>query len=108
MYVINPRPDIFLQVDHIDQNPLNNNRLNLRWLSRQLNLLNSSSLGCSFNKVYKKWRAQLMVGGKQHNLGHYKTFLEGHRVYLAARSVAFNELYTKLVSEGPRNVEFLP
>ena len=108
MYVINPRPDIFLQVDHIDQNPLNNHRSNLRWLSRQLNLLNSSSLGCSFHKGYRKWHAQMMVGGKTTNLGYFKTFLEGHRVYLAARSVAFNQLYTKLVSEGPRNVQFLP
>ena len=108
MYVINPRPDIFLQVDHIDQNPLNNHRSNLRWLSRQLNLLNSSSLGCSFHKGYSKWHAQMMVGGVTTHLGYYKTFLEGHRAYRAARTAAFAMLYTKLVSEGPRNVEFLP
>jgi hypothetical protein len=107
-YVINPRPDIFLQVDHIDQNPLNNHRSNLRWLSRQLNLLNSSALGCRFNKGFRKWHAQLCVSGKKTHLGYYKTFLEGHRAYMAARTAAFDQIYTKLVSEGPRNVEFLP
>ena len=71
-------------------------------------MLNTCALGCTFNKRFKKWQAQLMMGGKNLHLGYYKTFLEGHRAYMAARTAAFDQIYTKLVSEGPRNVEFLP
>jgi len=39
MFVPNPRPDIFNQVDHINRDKTNNSWLNLRWLSGQLNVL---------------------------------------------------------------------
>jgi hypothetical protein len=107
-YLSNPRPDLFIEVDHIDGNEYNNHKSNLRWLNRQLNSLNSSSLGCVFNKKRKKWQAHLRVDGHLNYLGFFDTFLEGHRVYKTARDIAFNRIYTRLVSEGPTCLEFLP
>jgi hypothetical protein len=36
-FLINKRPDIFKQVDHIDRNPRNNCVTNLRWVSASVN-----------------------------------------------------------------------
>ena len=107
-FVENPRPDIFCQVDHIDRNEKNNQTYNLRWLTRQLNMLNSSAEGCTFNKIRKRWVARLRKNGRQINLGSFKTFLEGHRVYRARREELFNEIYKKHIDEGPQAFEFLP
>ena len=40
LFCYNPRPDIFLEVDHIDRNHANNHWKNLRWVNRLLNRLN--------------------------------------------------------------------
>ena len=106
-FVINPRPDAFFDVDHIDQDPHNNHHSNLRYLTRQLNALNSSSLGCHFNKRNKRWEARLFEDRTSRFLGGFKTFLEGHRVYKAARTALVNRIYTNMVSEGPHTPEFL-
>ena len=107
-FVPNPRPDIFTQVDHVDRNEKHNNATNLRWLSRQLNQLNSDALGRSFNKHTKKWEPRLWKNGKQIYLGRFNTFLEGHRVYRAARQKLFDEIYARQVAEGLQALEFLP
>ena len=107
-FLRNPRPDLFIEVDHIDGNEYNNHVSNLRWLNRQLNSLNSCALGCSFNKNHKKWRAYLHLNGKKHSLGYCNTFLEAHRKYLTTREIQFNKLYTRLVSDGPPQMDFLP
>ena len=42
-FLENPRPGYFLYVDHIDRDPLNNHVSNLRWVTKQLNSLNTVS-----------------------------------------------------------------
>lgn len=65
-------------VDHIDHNPLNNQRSNLRIVSNGANLRNgrirvnntSGYRGVSFRD--NRWRARIKVNYKDINLGHYK------------------------------------
>ena len=101
-FVVNPRPDIFIEVDHIDGDPMNNKPCNLRYLTHQLNMLSNRSLGCSFDKKFKKWCARVRVFGKLYNLGYYKTFLEAHKCSKVFRQIAFNMIYQKYVDEATR------
>ena len=64
LFCANPRPDIFTEVDHIDGDGLNNHYTNLRWLNRQLNVMNQKNRPnkCSFFKKgrrYRYWRGQI-------------------------------------------------
>ena len=92
----NPNPRMLKLVDHIDQNELNNRPSNLRRLNHQLNSLNNSALGCSFDKRKRKWNARVRVSGYLHGLGYYKTFLEAHRVSKTFRQAAFDRIYKEL------------
>lgn len=66
-------------VDHIDRNPLNNRKSNLRVVDKKINALNievrknntSGVTGVSFNKLQNKWRAYINIDGKRVELGHY-------------------------------------
>ena len=72
-----PNLDAKPMVDHIDNNILNNNVLNLRWSTRiqngqnrQLNKNNKSGQkGVSWDKKANKWRAQITIDGIVVNLG---------------------------------------
>lgn len=65
-------PDNELQVDHINQNKLDNRRFNLRIVDNRENHRNmplskankSGVVGVHFNKECHKWCAQLVVDGK--------------------------------------------
>ena len=106
-FVNNPRPDIFRKVDHIDQNEHNNHPSNLRWLTTQLNGLNNSADGCSFNKIKKRWHARVRVDGYLNHLGDYKTFLEAHLVAKAFREKAFDRIYKGHLDEGPQGRTYM-
>lgn len=68
-------------VDHIDQNPLNNRRHNLRIATQSQNGQNrgkskqntSGYKGVSWSGVMKKWHARIMVNGQLHLLGYFDT-----------------------------------
>ena len=92
VFVKNPRPDIFLEVDHIDRNCTNNVFSNLRWLTKSLNLLNTNAKGCHYIPKWKKWRAQL----RRKTFGYFKTYEEAHECYLKQREEVFTSEYRQL------------
>jgi len=76
-----------LVVDHIDNDPLNNNLRNLQIITHRENVskdrrgVSSQYTGVSWNKSTKKWVASIYTNGKQKNLGSFKTELEAHHAY---------------------------
>ncbi|MDF9844174.1 MULTISPECIES: AP2 domain-containing protein [unclassified Paenibacillus] len=70
-----------VEVDHFDNNPLNNTDENLRPCTRAQNLQNrtiqrnnrSGYRGVSFHKRRNKWQANLRINGKYAYLGIYDT-----------------------------------
>lgn len=77
-------------VDHIDNNPLNNRRSNLRLATIAENVRNSKLRSNStsgykgVSKVGNRWRAYIVVNKKQINLGLYATAEEASLVYREA------------------------
>ncbi|WP_218936499.1 HNH endonuclease [Bacillus sp. AFS073361] len=76
------------QVDHINGNPLDNRKVNLRAVTPSENQLNrqkaqsnskSGVRGVSWDKERNKWRAIIRVEGKQRYLGHYLALDEAER-----------------------------
>ena len=72
-------PDNKPQVDHIDNNKVNNRLLNLRWATNSQNQQNKSigrnntsgTKGVYWNKSTNKWKAQIRINGKSINLGSF-------------------------------------
>jgi hypothetical protein len=63
------------EVDHINHNPLDNRKSNLRICTRSQNNMNKLGIhGIDFNK--NKWRARIKVNGKEKHLGLFKTYEE--------------------------------
>lgn len=78
-------------VDHEDGNGLNNRRHNLREANKQQNAWNQKTKehtskyhGVSWQSARNKWVAQLMVNGKQNNLGRFDTEEEAYKARLDA------------------------
>lgn len=77
------------EVDHIDGNPLNNHRDNLRvvtrlqnqWNSRRHTNGSSSYKGVSWNPRYNKWEVQFRVAGARIFVGRFDAELDAARAY---------------------------
>lgn len=82
-------PDDGMETDHIDRNKLNNQKSNLRQVTRSQNAINIGSRkgsssnynGVSFAKKYRKWTAHITIKGKQKNLGLFKSEIEAAIIY---------------------------
>lgn len=83
-------------VDHINGDPLDNRRVNLRLASPSENLRNrgknannkSGFKGVYYFKPTGRWHARIEVNGRHHHLGYYDTPQEGARAYdVAARKL---------------------
>ena len=85
-----------LEIDHINGNPLDNRRENLRYVTRSQNQMNrvtyswtrSGIKGVSWDNNSNSWRIRIMVDGKSMTLGYAKELeiarqirLEGERTY---------------------------
>jgi hypothetical protein len=76
-------------VDHINGDPLDNRRQNLRLVTNKQNLQNSCKWtkgtsqykGVSWQSTRHKWLAQIMVDGKVKFLGYHETELEAAKAY---------------------------
>ena len=81
-------------IDHIDGDPLNNRITNLRDVPQEINSQNtrianannkSGLLGAFWHCQNKNWRARIMVSGKSHSLGCFKTPEAAHEAYKQAK-----------------------
>ena len=85
------------EVDHIDHDPLNNRRSNLRQCTRAQNCQNrapkrsqrSKFKGVAWDARRKKWRAQIHVQRRQIGLGRFTDESEAARAYDRAARVHF-------------------
>ena len=76
------------QIDHINRNPLDNRRCNLRICTQSENNANrrpeggiSKYKGVYWSKVNKKWRAMIQKDNKKYHIGLYKTEEEASQAY---------------------------
>jgi hypothetical protein len=69
-------------IDHIDQNPINNNLSNLRIVTNQQNQFNTKAKGYYFCKKYNKWISQIKLNYKLIRIGSYNTEQEAKDAYL--------------------------
>lgn len=86
-----------LMPDHIDRNKLNNQRSNLRLVTRSQNYRNSGLStrntsgfrGVSWDKAREKWDARITVNGVQIHLGRFDNLAEASMAYKAEVSKHF-------------------
>jgi hypothetical protein len=83
-----PNPNDYPCIDHIDNNSLNNDLNNLRWITqsgnrRNSNYKNKSSKyrGVHWDNNAKKWRATIKIDGKKKHLGCFINEEEASLVY---------------------------
>jgi hypothetical protein len=75
------RPPREMEVDHVDRNPRNNRRSNLRVCTHAQNLQNRGSVpnslsrfrGVTFDRRRGRWVAKHKLNGRTHNLGRFHT-----------------------------------
>lgn len=86
-------------IDHIDNDPLNNNLENLRWATvsennrnLKMNVKNTSGVkGVVFNKQSNKWQAQIQHNNKFYGLGLYNTLEDARTARQAVANILFKE-----------------
>ena len=89
----------FKGFDHIDRNPLNNRKYNLRQATKQENAMNASLssnntsgiIGVSFSKPHKKWKSYITFNRKQIYLGLYINKEDAIKARLKAEKEYFKE-----------------
>lgn len=85
-----------LIIDHINKNPLDNRRSNLRFTTRSINCLNSDKWkGYSFSKEKRKFIVNIKAGRKCYYLGAYKTETEAKLVADRFRKRVCSEFYDR-------------
>lgn len=99
-----------IEVDHYDNDPLNNTNENLRLVSRAENLQNrtiqsnntSGYRGVTFHKKKRKWQASVYKNKKQIYLGIYETAEEANEVVKKWReeNYPFSKEATEKKTEG--------
>ena len=93
-----PNPDNKQCVDHIDNNPKNNNLTNLRWATHSENSINRVGVkgAVPFRGVakhFKKYQAHISVDGTAIHLGLFETPEEAYEMYDAVARGLYGEFY---------------
>lgn len=76
-----------MEIDHINGDGLDNRRVNIRVVSRRVNMQNwhppktSKFPGIYWNKKCKKWRAKIELKGKRYDLGLFIREQEAAQAY---------------------------
>lgn len=90
-------------IDHINQDRLDNRWANLRLATRSQNSANvfahkrkraGNYLGVTYDTPRDKWRAQIRIGGKKTNLGRFVNEVDAAKAYNAAAIAEFGEYAT--------------
>ena len=87
------------EVDHRDENKLNNKKSNLRVCIRSQNkhnvgkFKNNTSGFKGVGLVNKRWRAKIMVNYKNIHLGYFSTAIEAAKAYNNAAKTMFGEFH---------------
>ena len=92
-------PDNKPYVDHIDNNILNNDLSNLRWVTFRENSINqkitiknkSGIKGVSFYKNLDCWRAEIRIDGKKKHLGYFDNIEDAKAVRQKYANKIFGE-----------------
>ena len=75
-------------IDHENRTRDDNSNDNLRVVTNQQNQFNRSNVkGYCWDKRNKKWVAQIMLDGKNKNLGGFETEEDAHEAYLKAKAI---------------------
>lgn len=98
-----------MEVDHINHNPLDNRKSNLRICTHQQNLRNKSLqcnstsgiVGVSWSKTFNKWKSYIMIDNKYINLGLYNTKEDAIKARERAEIEYFGEYRKQEESEKP-------
>lgn len=99
-------------VDHIDGNPLNNTRANLRFATHSQNMMNkhvawgkSKYKGVIWNKADQTWFVRIMVDGERRFVGAFRDEVEAAKAYNNAALEAFKEYASLNTIDGYTNGE---
>lgn len=87
-------------IDHINNNPLDNRKENLRIVSPMQNALNKTSsknssskyVGVSWYKKYNKWKSSIRINGKNKHLGYFENEIDAYNI----RCVEYNKIMSQL------------
>ena len=96
-------PDNKKVIDHIDNNPANNNVKNFRWATPNENGYNqgkridntSGYKGVVFYKPLNKYRARININGKRKHLGYYETAEDASYAYETKAKEIHGDFYYK-------------
>lgn len=89
-FILNPPKG--QSIDHINQDPLDNRRENLRYCTKSQNAINSSKYkGYYYFKQCKRWCVQIQVNSKTKHIGLYKTEEEAREARKKAELEYFGE-----------------
>jgi hypothetical protein len=86
-----------LEVNHIDNNGINNCVENLEYVTHRENISHGfgGALGATFTDGY--WQSSIKIGGKSKTLGYFNTKEEAHERYLQAlRDIGEQNRYAKI------------
>jgi len=99
-----PNPENKSCVDHIRNNPKNNNVNNLRWATKSENGMNTnkqkncSSIykGVSWSKKSNKWVTHIKINGKNKNLGYFVLEEDARDAYIKKAKEIQGEFYNDI------------
>jgi hypothetical protein len=98
--------DMTNTIDHINRNPLDNRRSNLRPATQQQQNCNqgkqsnntSGVRGVGWHKFKQKWRARIKLNGKRLELGYFDNLEDATRVRRAAE-LKYHEEFAPLTNK---------